>query len=64
MTFFLSQPLPPPKYEYTPIKKKIKFFSYIYKEIENGAVAKSYMANGLLLYGEILLKYDFQTTPL
>jgi hypothetical protein len=24
-----------------------------YKEIQNGAVAKSYMTNGLLIYGEI-----------
>jgi hypothetical protein len=32
----------------------------IYKEIQKGAVAKSYMINGLLLYGEIFahfLKY-------
>ncbi len=33
---------------FTLIKRKIKFSSYIYKEIQNGAVAKSYMANGLL----------------
>jgi hypothetical protein len=25
----------------------------IYKEIQNGAVAKSYMTNDLLIYGEI-----------
>jgi hypothetical protein len=25
----------------------------IYKEIQDGAVAKSYMTNGLLIYGEI-----------
>jgi hypothetical protein len=25
----------------------------IYKEIQSGAVAKSYMTNGLLIYGEI-----------
>ncbi len=30
------------------IKKKIKIF-LIYKEIQNGAVAKSYMTNGLLI---------------
>jgi hypothetical protein len=24
----------------------------IYKEIQNGAVAKSYMTNGLLIYGD------------
>jgi hypothetical protein len=34
----------------TLIKKKIKF---PYKEIQNGAVAKSYMTNGLLIYREI-----------
>jgi hypothetical protein len=33
-------------------KKKIKF-SLKYKEIQNGALAKSYMTNGLLIYGEI-----------
>jgi hypothetical protein len=31
-------------------KKEIKFSSYI-KKIQNGAVAKSYMTNGLLIYG-------------
>jgi hypothetical protein len=25
----------------------------IYKEIQNGAVAKSYVTNGLIMYGEI-----------
>jgi hypothetical protein len=35
------------------IKKKIKIFP-IYKEIQNGAVAKSYITNGLLIYGEII----------
>ncbi len=33
---------------YTLIKKKIKFSSYICKEIPNGAVAKSYMRKGFL----------------
>ncbi len=33
-------------------KKEIKMF-LIYKEIQKGAVAKSYMTNGLLIYGEI-----------
>jgi hypothetical protein len=33
-------------------KNEIKIF-LIYKEIHNGAVAKSYMSNGLLIYGEI-----------
>jgi hypothetical protein len=37
------------------------------KEIQKGAVAKSYMTNGLLIYGEIFapfLIYDFATAPL
>ncbi len=34
-------------------KKEKKIF-LIYKEIQNGAVAKSYMTNGLLIYGGIL----------
>jgi len=33
------------------IKENIIFL--IYKEIKTGAVAKSYMTNGLLIYGEI-----------
>ncbi len=37
----------------TLIKKKIKFSSpHILKEIQNGAVAKSYMKNGFLIYEE------------
>ncbi len=36
--------------------KKIKFFSYTYKEIQSGAVAKSYMTNGLL-NGEIFAHF-------
>jgi hypothetical protein len=48
----------------------------IYKEIHNGAVAKSYMTNGLLIYRGIFahflilyirkpfLIYDFATAPL
>jgi hypothetical protein len=46
----------------------------MYKEIHNGAVAKSYMTNGLLIYGEIFahflnirkpfLIFDFATDPL
>jgi hypothetical protein len=40
--------------------KKEKQIFLIYKEIQSGAVAKSYMTNGLLIYGEIFphfLKY-------
>jgi hypothetical protein len=33
-------------------KKENKIF-LIYEDIQNGAVAKSYMTNGLLIYGEI-----------
>jgi hypothetical protein len=29
----------------------------IYKEIQNGAVANSYMTNGLLIYGEIFAHF-------
>jgi hypothetical protein len=32
-------------------KKEKKIF-LIYKEIQNGAVAKSYMTNGLIIFGE------------
>jgi hypothetical protein len=35
----------------TLIKKKIKFSSYTYKEIQDREVAKSYTNNGLLKYG-------------
>jgi hypothetical protein len=36
---------------YTDKKENINF--PIYKEIQNGAVAMSYITNGLLIYGEI-----------
>jgi hypothetical protein len=32
-------------------KKENQIFSYLYKEIQKGSVAKSYMTNGLLIYG-------------
>jgi hypothetical protein len=41
---------------YSDEKKKIKF-SFIYKEIQNEAVAKSYITNGLLIYGEIFAHF-------
>jgi hypothetical protein len=54
-------------------KKENQIF-LICKEIRNGAVAKSYMTNGLLIYGKYLrisshirkpfLIYDFATAPL
>ncbi len=50
-------------------KKENQIF-VIYKEIQSGAVAKSYITNGLLIYGEIFahilgsLIYDFATAPL
>ncbi len=34
-------------------KKEKKIFLLVNKEIQNGAVAKSYLTNGLLIYGEI-----------
>ncbi len=37
-------------------KKENQIF-LIYKEIQNGAVAKSYMSNGLLIYGEIFANF-------
>jgi hypothetical protein len=37
-------------------KKENQIF-LIYKEIHNGAVAKSYVTNGLLIYGEILAHF-------
>jgi hypothetical protein len=33
------------------IDKKEKKYFLIYKEIQKGGVAKSYMTNGLLIYG-------------
>ncbi len=54
-------------------KKENKIF-LIYEEIQNGADAKSYMTNGLLIYGEMFVHfliykealpaYDFATAPL
>ncbi len=56
----------------TLIKKKINFFP-IYKEIQSGAVAKSYMRKGFPIYEEMgkyfpilrrpLVIYDFATAP-
>jgi hypothetical protein len=37
-------------------KKENKIF-LIYKEIQNGAVAKSYMTNGLIICGEIFAHF-------
>jgi hypothetical protein len=49
---------------YTPLKKKIKFSSYtVYKEILMGAVAKSYMRKGFLIYEE-MRKYLVMRRPL
>jgi hypothetical protein len=46
-------------------KKENQIF-LLYEEIRNGAVAKAYMTNGLLIYDLIFahfLIYDFATTP-
>jgi hypothetical protein len=37
--------------------KKENIIFLIYKEIQNGAVAKSSMTNGLLTYGEIFAHF-------
>ncbi len=37
-------------------KKENQIF-LIYKEIQNGTVAKSYMTNGLLIYGEVFAHF-------
>jgi hypothetical protein len=37
--------------------KKVNQIFLIYKEIQNGAVAKSYMTNGLLIYREIFAHF-------
>ncbi len=54
------------KQRYLTDKKENQTF-LIYKEIQNGAVAKSYMTNGLLIDGETVthfLMFDFATAPL
>jgi hypothetical protein len=45
-------------YQYCTDKKENQVF-LVYKEIQSGAVAKSYMTNGngLLIYGEIFLHF-------
>jgi hypothetical protein len=42
-------------YQYTDKKENQIFL--IYREIQSGAVAKSYMTNGLLIYGEIFAHF-------
>jgi hypothetical protein len=37
--------------------EKEKQIFLIYKEIQSGAVAKSYMTNGILIYGEIFAHF-------
>jgi hypothetical protein len=37
--------------------KKVNQIFLIYKEIQKGVVAKSYMTNGLLIYGEIFANF-------
>ncbi len=37
-------------------KKENQIF-LIYKEIQNGAVAKSYITNGFIIYGEIFANF-------
>jgi hypothetical protein len=47
MYYYTIQTLEKP----APIKKKLNFPHILYKEIQKGSVAKSYMTNGLLTYG-------------
>ncbi len=42
-------------YSYTYKKENQIFLTY--KEIQSGAVAKSYMTNGLLIYGELFAHF-------
>ncbi len=37
--------------------KKENLIFFIYKEIQNGAVAKSYMSNGLPIYGDVFVHF-------
>jgi hypothetical protein len=48
----LTQKIRPP----CTVKKENQIF-VIYREIQSGAVAKSYMTNGLLIYGEIFAHF-------
>jgi hypothetical protein len=43
-------------------KKENQIF-LIYKEIQSGAVVKSYMTNGLLIYGEIFAHLHILGSP-
>jgi hypothetical protein len=43
----------PAAYKHTLLKKKIKFSSYIRRFRQTGAVAKSYMRKGFLIYEEM-----------
>ncbi len=52
---FLSVMLAQECYPYTDIKENQIFL--IHKEIQNRAVARSYMTNGLLIYGEIFAHF-------
>jgi hypothetical protein len=47
----MSSPVSQEENRYTDKKENQNFLKY--KEIQNGAVAKSYMTNGLLIYGKI-----------
>jgi hypothetical protein len=42
---------------YTDIKGNLNFPHILSKEIQSGAVAKSYMTNGLLIYREIFAHF-------
>jgi hypothetical protein len=45
-------------------KKEYQIFLILYKDIQNGAVAKSFMRKGFLIYEEMpLVIFDFATAP-
>jgi hypothetical protein len=52
MSFFCPPPSPRPSVEAYTDKKEYQIF-LIYKEIQNGAVANSYMRKGFLIYEEL-----------
>jgi hypothetical protein len=54
-TYFIHSNNPPPPTSHTD-KKENKIF-LIYKEIQSGAVAKSYLTNDLLIYREIFAHF-------
>jgi hypothetical protein len=57
MPSLFPEPTANHKLQRTCTDKKENQIFLIYKEIQNRAVAKSYMTNGLLIYGEIFAQF-------